>query len=134
MAKVRVHLQKRDDPKAQVSVTVDANVSKENFVFLYPTMNRIIDKKQPLSPKFPNVTYGAIRAAVESGALYARHRVNATSLSVELLSFEMEGNVSDVIPFAVATTIAIYDAIAGIRSYTEKDLEAHWDVVSVDRI
>jgi hypothetical protein len=37
------------------------------------------------------------------------------------------------LPFAVATTIAIYDVVAGIRNYDEKELY-DWKVLSVERL
>ena len=95
-------------------------------------MEQVPDKSQPISKNLPFVTYVAIEGAFKSGAFYAKHRVGCKSLAVELLSFGMEGNVENVIPFAVATTVAIYDAIAGIRDYTENDLSG-WDVVSIVR-
>ncbi len=133
MAKVKVCIQKRDDPKTRVSVTLNADVSEAQFSFRYPTMKMVFDKSQPLSPNFPYVTYAAIQAAVESGTFYARHKVHAKTLAIELVAFDMEGNVENVLPFAVATTVAIYDAVGGIKSYTEEDLEAGWDVVGIER-
>jgi hypothetical protein len=131
MAKVKIHLGKSGDQVAQLIAVFDVAVS-DAFAFYFPTM-KVLDKKLPLSPLFPSVTYEAIQATVESGAFYARHKANAKGLSVELTSFEMKGNISDPLPFAVATTIAIYDVVAGIRNYDEKELY-DWKVLSVERL
>ncbi len=130
MAKVRVHLEKRGDPATQLIAFLDAAVS-DTFLFRYPTM-RVFDKKQPLSPRHPFVTYEAIQAAVESGAFYARHKAKVNGLSIELTSFETKGNIDDVIPFSVATTVAIYNVVANNRDCDENELY-DWKVLSVER-
>lgn len=129
--KIRVHLKSSSDNQAKVFILLEAAISK-NFIFENPAMDKVADKEQPVKQSIPNLTYNGIEAAFRSGVFYARHRIKTDAIFAKLLSFGWEGNVENSIPFAVATTVAIYDAIAGIRSYTVNDLSG-WEVVSVER-
>jgi hypothetical protein len=128
--KVKVYLKSRDKPEAKVFLELDATRS-EQHLFENPAMDEVPDKGQPVRTCAPNLTYHAIEAAFQSGVFYAKHRVR-TNLHTRLLAFGWEGNLENPIPFAVATTVAIYEAIAGIRDYTETDLSG-WDVVAIER-
>ena len=130
--KIKVHLRNPHDGAAQVFVVIDASAEQGRFVFENPAMKQVVNKDQPVKTSCPNLTYDAIESAFQSGAFYARHRVKAKALFARLLSFGWEGKVENAIPFAVATTVAIYEAVAGIRDYTEKDLSG-WEVVTVER-
>jgi len=107
-------------------------ISKDEYKIFNPAMQGVQNQDEPLTPKVPTLTFNAVEAAFKSGVFFAKHRVKAKAFHVKLLSFSMEGNVQDPIPFAVATTVAIYEATAGIRDYTEKELSG-WEVVSVER-
>jgi len=129
--KIRVQLRKGQEPGAKVFVLVDARALDSRFLFENASMASVPDKDQPVSPSLPYLTYHAIEAAFQSGAFYARHRARVNGLAVGLLSFGWEGPVENAVPFAVATTVAIYEAVAGIRDYTATDLSG-WEVVSVE--
>ena len=110
---------------------MDATAASD-YLFVNTAMRHIRNKNQPVSSKHPLLTFNAIEAAHLSGAFYAKHRIGAKALNVELLSFHAEGSVENAIPFAVATTVALYDAVSGIRDYTEAEL-AVWEVFKLER-
>ena len=129
--KVSATIVSRRDPKAKVRIALNATAAQK-YSFVNTAMRSIRNKNQPILSKNLLLTFHAIEAAHISGVFYAKHRIGAKALTVELISFYADGPVENSIPFAVATTVAIYDAVFGIRDYTEADLSG-WDVLSLER-
>ena len=118
-------------PNARVFVTLDATISDEMDVQFPMAPVDIPARKLPLIAGRPHLNHVAIEAACTSAAFYARHRLKA-NVSVRLLGYRAEGDVENPMPFAVATTVAIYVAVSEIRDFTAGELEG-WEVVSATR-
>jgi hypothetical protein len=115
----------------RVFVALDA-IAADEYAFQNSAMAGVLDKMRLFLAQYPFVTYGAIEGAWMSGVFHAKHRLKRKAFKVELLSFGFEGDVENATPFAVATTVAIYNAIGGISDYSDKDLPTEWSVTKVE--
>ena len=78
----------------------------------------------------PYVTFGAIESACLSGAIYSRHLVDKPALAVNLVSFEIGGDVENVIPFAAGV------AVAACRAFGKEPRisDPEWTLISAEVI
>jgi hypothetical protein len=82
----------------------------------------------PVDPSRPYITFLAIEAACHSGARYAKHLVDKPALAVNLVSFDIRGDVENVIPFAAAV------AVAACRAFDRdpKITDPNWALISAE--
>jgi len=130
MAKITVYLHRPENPRITFAATFDVEPA-ERFSFRFSALKNVLDKTVPIPGlNGPNITYNAVESAIQSGAFYARHKAQIKSCSVDLIAFSLSGHTADVMPFAVATTVAVYEAIRRLRQYTANELSG-WKVVSL---
>ena len=130
--KTKTEIVNPSDSRQQVTVVLDATTSEEPQVFHNTAAESLSDIGEPIVRGSPYLTHQAVESACMSGAFYARHKLDVAGVAVELISYIATEGVENALPFTVAATIGICEAIAGPTEFSEKEMWG-WRLLRVER-
>ena len=126
MPRIRVALS-RISSTGFVSMVVDIEETTEFGKFTNQALGSA-SRASAVDISRPYVTFGGIESACLSGAIYAKHLVDKPALAVNLVSFEIRGDVENVVPFAAGVAVAACRAFGREPKISDSD----WTLISAE--